>query len=480
MHAGFFKNISASTFQFVVNQLAALLVFYVLSSALDKEAFGQLNWALAVLLLASNLLALGLDQLALHKTAAGVDPALFFPAYLAHCTLAAVIFYALLMVMRWLFPTFYATHHLLTWIGIGKMLLFVVTPFKQLAAGREQFGLLFRMSVISGLSKAVVLSLLAFTGYLTVPLVVIVFAGSDALECAATVWLGRRLVPPRTGLFNRKRKSYKQLLAEAWPLLGVAVCTSAMARFDWVFIGFFRPARLAEYSFATKAFEVSSLPLLVIAPVLIPAFTRKFGQPWQPPGTTMQSLRTVVRLEMIIAGFTGMLLCGIWPLLADRLSSGKYGSVNLPVILVLAAMLPWLYLSNFFWTILFARGQNKPIFRVILISCLVNITGDLLLIPFTGNTGAAAAWLLSVVTQVVLYGRRLPAAEVRYAWKQALLSVASAGAGLVAVFFTPLAWYAALPLGCLLYLLVQATFTPGNRISEQVNIPIHELQGLDR
>ncbi len=50
-----------------------------------------------------------------------------------------------------------------------------------------------------------------------------------------------------------------------------------MSRFDWILIGIvISSSKLAEYSFAYKIFEVSTLPLLVIAPIMIPLFTRLY------------------------------------------------------------------------------------------------------------------------------------------------------------------------------------------------------------
>ena len=49
---------------------------------------------------------------------------------------------------------------------------------------------------------------------------------------------------------------YKQLLKESLPQTGVVLITSALARFDWIFIGFMVSAiKLAEYSFAYKKFS---------------------------------------------------------------------------------------------------------------------------------------------------------------------------------------------------------------------------------
>jgi len=47
------RGLPASTLQLIINQLFGFLIFYVLSRALTKSNFGELNWSLAVLLTAA-------------------------------------------------------------------------------------------------------------------------------------------------------------------------------------------------------------------------------------------------------------------------------------------------------------------------------------------------------------------------------------------------------------------------------------------
>ena len=67
----FLRNISANTFQLIINQLFGLGIFYALSKGLDKNIFGQINWSLAVLLTVFGVLTFGIDQVMIKKIAAG-------------------------------------------------------------------------------------------------------------------------------------------------------------------------------------------------------------------------------------------------------------------------------------------------------------------------------------------------------------------------------------------------------------------------
>ena len=67
------RDLSANALQLILNQLFGLVIFYVLSTSLNKTEFGQLNLALAILLAVFNILSLGIDQLIVKKIASGND-----------------------------------------------------------------------------------------------------------------------------------------------------------------------------------------------------------------------------------------------------------------------------------------------------------------------------------------------------------------------------------------------------------------------
>jgi O-antigen/teichoic acid export membrane protein len=201
------------------------------------------------------------------------------------------------------------------------------------------------------------------------------------------------------------KNNHASLLNESMPQLGVSVFSSVIARFDWILLGFFSTKLiLAEYSFAYKVFEMASLPLLVIAPILIPRFTRLFhpinGQ--VTPEKTV-ALMGFLRMELVIASLSCLLLNLIWAPVIDQITQGKYGEVNNHTVLVLSACLPFIYLNNFLWTVNFAKGRMKMIFWVFALTFAVNMIADLALIPFYGGEGAAFGYLLAMISQSVAF-----------------------------------------------------------------------------
>ncbi|NCD69044.1 oligosaccharide flippase family protein [Mucilaginibacter agri] len=393
------RNLSANIIQLIVNQVFGLAIFYVLSIWLDKTSFGQLNWVLAVLMTAFNILACGIDQLAIKKIAQGDDATQVMAIYIGHLLLSGLVFYGILALVCWVMPHQSTIFQMLLLIGAGKLMIYFSTPYKQLASGKEQFGLLAKMSVVSNIVRGVALMVFAILHLVSLTNVVLIFLAGDALEFAATLYLCRVNIhlPFRV---NLNPKPYFKLLKEALPQIGVVLFTSALARFDWIFIGLYLPAaKLAEYSFAYKAFEISTLPLLAVAPLLLPRFVSVVKERGFFPSHIFQLLKLELVFSMLIAMV--MYLC--WTPLVDWFTGGKYGAVNSSVILVLSICMPLMYFNNFLWTVGFAQGRLRLIFKVFAVTFAVNVVSDLVLIPLIGNVGAALAYLFAMLTQAVLY-----------------------------------------------------------------------------
>jgi len=443
------QNLSVNAVQLIVNQVLGLGIFYVLSTGLDKNNFGQINLSLAVLLAAFNILSFGIDQLVVKKIAAGADTSSILSIYLFHVIITGAIFYGLLFLGFSFFAKVNDLYSLLLLIGMGKLMIFFSTPFKQAANGLERFRLLAYMSVISNAVRCFSLVTLGLLHNLTMPNVIFVFIGGDVVELLFCIFVFRRA----TGTPLKVRwdsVNYFKLLREALPQTGVVLITSALARFDWIFIGFMvSAASLAEYSFAYKIFEISTLPLLAIAPLLIPRFTKLVQQ----KDIRLDELKFLVRVEMIVAALTGLILNICWSPVIDGITSGKYGLINAKTIFILSFCLPFIYLNNFLWTMYFAQGRLKMILKSFVITFVVNVAGDILLIPFFKNEGAAFAFLAACVVQSFYYLRKNADISLRNSWQPLVLcTLCALISGWACRLFLPGSWLM-LPAGIALYMV---------------------------
>jgi O-antigen/teichoic acid export membrane protein len=398
MQNRFARNVSANTFQLIINQFFGLAIFYALSKGLDKNIFGQINWSLAVLLTVFGVLTFGIDQVMVKKIAAGYNRQSVFSAYLFHVIISGSVFYMLLLLCYFLFPNHFSQQAFLLFIGIGKLGIFFSNPFKQLASGLEKFGLLFFMSVVSNIIRGTALLILLLLHNMSVNNVLIIFIAADLSELVLCILIAKPLLQmPYKMRWNKRAQLL--LLKESLPQTGVVIFTAIMSRFDWILIGLLiSSSKLAEYSFAYKVFEVATLPLLIIAPIMTPLFTRLF----KAPGNT-DDLSFFLEWQIIIASFIALMLNVCWAPVIDLITDGKYGSVNTATIFLLSLSMPLLYFNNYLWTMNFARGNLKLIFITMAVSFAFNIVGCSILIPLYKNEGAAFTWFLTAVVQMVFY-----------------------------------------------------------------------------
>jgi O-antigen/teichoic acid export membrane protein len=412
-------DISANSFQVIINQCCGLVIFYILSIHFTKDDFGGINWALALLLTAFSVLSFGIDQVAIKKIASGNDVQQILSVYIMHVLLAGFLFYGLLFAGNVFFKNFFHQHYLLLFLGLGKLMIFFSTPFKQLANGLEKFHALLYMSICSNIVRSIALIIFSIIYPLNLNIIIIIFIAGDFSELLLSILITKFIIKTPI-VIQWHKKNYVDLIKESMPLGGVALFTSTMARFDWILLGLLASnIILANYSFAYKTFEVSTLPLLVIAPILIPRFTKLFHS--KSAAKKENELFVLLRIEIVIASLTALVLNIVWIPIIDFITHGKYGAVNHYTILILSGCIPLLYINNFLWTILFAKGNFKQIFSIIAITFLINIIGDIFLILFFKAEGAALAYLLALFVQLILYKQKTEIRDSGKIWQAILL-----------------------------------------------------------
>ncbi len=403
MKGKFIDDISANTLQVIINQCCGLGIFYVLSTYLNKNDFGEINWSLAVLLTIYGILACGIDQVSVKKVASGDDAKQILSVYLSHVVLWGLLVYGLLLGGELFFPSFFQKHYLLLLLAVAKLMFFFSTPFKQLATGLEKFRPLLYMSVCSNIARSAALLLLAGLQQLNLTAIVIIFIAGDLAELLVCIFVTKSIIKIPV-ILRWNTTAYSALLKESLPQLGVAIFTSVIARFDWIFLGLFAGNIIvAEYSFAYKVFEMATLPMLIIAPLLIPRFTKIFHPSASIAVDKSNDLLVLLRIEMMVASFTALVLNILWVPVIDLITAGKYGAVNHYSILILSASMPFLYLNNFLWTVNFAKGRLKMIFYNFAFTFCINIIADIILIPLYKAEGAAAGYLLAIIGQSIFY-----------------------------------------------------------------------------
>lgn len=397
-----FRTLSASTVQIVLNQFLGLVVFYLTSRFLSKTDYGELNWTIAFVSVITAIFSLGTDFIVLKRIASGHNIKQITGLHIFHNLAAGIVLVSALFITRHFFPGFFLKHYLLTSIGLSVLITFLSSPFKQLANGKEAFTHLAVMMISNNLVKGVLLSLLILTGVFQTEKVVQIFIVAAVCELAVSLLLARKkfditLVP----YFNTKK--YFSLVKEALPQLGVMIFDSTLARVDWILLGIVAGASVtAEYSFAYKIFEISRLPMLILAPVILPKFVRYFSNEQLSQEKTAE-LGLLLRIEAFISVLIPIFFCITWVPLMNVLTAGKYSTSSELIYLLLAVSVPLHYFTNFLWTMAFAQRQMRLTFYITVAVSLFNVLLNVILIPLLYATGAAIAFSVSTVLQIILY-----------------------------------------------------------------------------
>jgi O-antigen/teichoic acid export membrane protein len=395
------QDLLSNCVRVILSQLFSFAVFFLLAFSFTKDEFGEFNWCLATLLIAFTILSFGIDQLVVKKIAEGKDASSMISIYFFHTLIAGLFFYFFLLILYFTVPLF--NKSILLLLGFGKLILFLSSPFKQLANGLEKFRLLNFMSITSISVKCGGMLILFVAGTLSLENGIIVFVFADVCEFLISFLITKKVlkIPLK---FNFKLSGYFQLIRESLPQAGVVVFTSTIARFDWVFLGIFATnLTVAEYSFAYKVFEASSLPLLIIAPLLIPRFSKILHSSTEGEKRLEDNLIKLIRIEMVVACFTALMLNILWLPVVNLITHNKYGSGGSIIIFILSFSIPLLYLNNLLWTVSLVNNKFKMIFKAFLLTFVLAIGFDILLIPIFKGNGAAIAYVIALTGQFIFF-----------------------------------------------------------------------------
>lgn len=447
----FLSDISAGTAQALVSQCAGIALFFLVSGWLDKTSLGQLNWVLALLMVLSSLLGFGLDHLAVQKIATGTDPSQLVPSCMFHALVVALICTAVALILPASATGLGKQGFLLLACAQGCLLL--AAPLRPAANGLKRFGVLFWMTSTAGMLKLLLMLLFAEARAITLSAVAWIYLTASFAEYAVCLLFYRFALKQHFSVAFRW-SAYLRLIKEAFPLFGSTVLNTAIGRMDWLLLGYFAGAvAVAEYSFVNRVFELASLPLLVITPMLFPQMMKRF-EPAVVSRPAYKQLAALLRVETVVSVWIVLALNIGWIPVMDALTGGKYGSSTITTVRIMLLALPLVYQNNAYWSILFARRQYRYVCYVLAGGFAVNLAFNAALIPLLHATGAAISLVCTLFCQHLLYMRFTYMLDEKLL-KGALLPVMLTGVlsfFLVAMIAIP--WYWQLLLGSLLFIVL--------------------------
>lgn len=404
------RDISANTLQTGVTQVAGLVFFYLSSRYLNKDEFGDFNWSSALGATLVAILSLGLDLIFVKRIASGRDVIETSGIHLSHTLLSALVICGGIWLLQTLLPYFGGAHPVLFFTVVYLSLSNVANSFKLCLNGLEAYRKLALLAILVNSGKFLMIMILFLAGYFTVYSLIAVYGLGALLEFFVGYAMVRKSVSTAPRPIFRIVE-YKYFILESLPQLGVVLFDSALARIDWILLGIIgvstsgltAAGMTAEYSFTYKVFEVSKLPLLIIAPVLLTRFSKLLGNEKVLTENQQREINILFRLENFILLFLPLFFISVWSPLMDYFTDNKYGAVNESKYWVLALCIPMHGLINFLWTSAFVQGQLKRIMLITISVSVLNLIANLILIPLYGGMGAALAFLGSTLLQLILY-----------------------------------------------------------------------------
>lgn len=396
------KDLSASSLQIIFNQFFGLIIFFLLSRYLNKETFGELNWTLATLSMIITFFSFGFEIIVIKRIVKGASIKKISGIHLWHCLLSAAIIFFFIISLKIIFPNIYSRYSLIPLVAISLLLSFIATPFKQIANAKEYFQILAMMMISNNLVKSLGL-LFCFLFYeFDINTILYVFIISSFIELVLSfILVYKKTKLKLSPVWNGK--TYKSLIKESLPQLGVVIFDSSLARIDWILLGILAGVSFtAEYSFTYKIFEISRLPLLIIAPIILPKFVRFFNNV-NTINTKNNDLQLIFKVLLVISIIIPILFISQWTDLINLLTDNKYGESTITVYLILSIAIPFLYLNNLLWTLAFAQHQLKLTFYITVIISIFNVIMNYFLIPYYNTTGAAFSFLSCTIIQMILY-----------------------------------------------------------------------------
>jgi O-antigen/teichoic acid export membrane protein len=396
-------RILSSGLQAIAVQVLGSAFFYFISIYLSKEDFGIINWGNAVSLFLTVFLGFGLEQVVIRRIAASNRSDWAAAAFFMHAVVGFLITFLLLLTLSRFIKAEANTYKVLPWFFLVQGLIYVGVPLKQFLNAKEKFTPYGIIAIISNVSKIIAAFVLLKNHALNIHTVIIILICTAAFElCGLVVYL----VTKTDFSFKLKIKAYIKLIKEASTQYISVIFDMSLSRMDWILLGVMTSnAVLADYSFAYRAFEIARLPLLIIAPIILPRLARLLSFN-SKPGTVQQLyINSFSTIETFFAMLIPLALNILWVPLITLITKGKYGDTNSLQFLMLSLCIPLQFFINLLWSVCFAAKKYKSVSSITIICAVTNIMLNLILIPRLQGPGAAIAFFVTTLLQGCLYYR---------------------------------------------------------------------------
>jgi len=394
-----FIRFFSSGLQALAMQVLGSIFFYVISVYLSKDSFGIISWMNTLSIFITTILGFGLEQVVVRRIAASQRSDWAAAAFLFHSLVAFFVTLVALTVLTLMLHN--DDYRLLPWFFIVQGLLFLGIPLKQFLNAKEKFTPYGVIAIISNSLRVCGAFYLVVVHQLQVHSIIMVMICTAGAELLALFIY----VITNTGFsFKFRFQAYKKLLSESAAQYVSVIFDMSLSRMDWLLLGFMASkAVLADYSFAYRAYELTRLPMFIIAPVILPRLSRLMVS--KPSDKLQQQINAFNTAELLLAMLLPLVFNILWTPVVGMITGGKYGATNATEFLILSLCIPLQFFINLLWSLSFSVKRYKAVSSVTVSCAVINIGLNLVLIPLFNGIGSAVAFLITNLLQAALYYR---------------------------------------------------------------------------
>ncbi|OSZ79578.1 hypothetical protein CAP35_15405 [Chitinophagaceae bacterium IBVUCB1] len=396
------SKVFSSGLQAIAVQVLGGIFFILILLFLPKDESGAIAWANNVALVLTMALSFGMDQVVVRRIAASDRSDWAAPAYFFHLLILNIISFAILSSISLVASNNLGSGmNLLPWMFLVQGLLYIAAPLKFFFNAKQQFKPYAIIAIISNTAKLFIGLLLIYYSNLTTANAIITLIACSLFELLALLLY---IIIKRKFSFAFKWIAYTKLIKESSAQFIAVLFDAIHARADVILIGIITTnAITAEYTLAYRAYEITKLPLTVIGPILLARLSRRFALSSTADTETKAKLQHILMLEGFLSTMIPLVLNILWSPLLDSMFDKKFGTVNAQVFLILSICIPLQFYINLLWTMCFSARKYRQISTIIGATAVLNILLNLAFIPIWQGTGAAIAFFITVVAQLIAY-----------------------------------------------------------------------------
>jgi lipopolysaccharide exporter len=235
-------------------------------------------------------------------------------------------------------------------------------------------------------------------------------------------WMGLAVLRPHWPV---DRPMVRQLARRSVAVGVLVVLNTLYFRVDGLLLAALKGAKeVGVYGVAYRLPELlMTFPAYLVVSAL-PVLSGLADAPEQFSGALARFVRPLVLVVLPVAAGGAVVAKDVVLVLAGK----EFGNAVAPTRLLLAAMVPY-FVSTLYGAALLARDRDAMVARVAAITLVLNVVGNLVLIPVGGAAAAAGVLVLTEVFVLLALGRglgRASAADLRWLPKPLLATAAMA------------------------------------------------------